>query len=436
MLKCQANHIFRNWAQTLKFRPKRLCMPETEADVVALVKEAGNQGKTVRTQGAGHSFSQLLATDDTLVSLDDMPTAVSVNGKLATVSAGIRLKDLIVELKNRGLALKNLGSITEQSIAGATSTGTHGSGLRLGSISTQIEEVRLVAGTGGIRTVKRSDGDLLDAASLGLGLLGIQTEVTLECVDHYQLEYNAYVTTFDHVLPHIDQLNQENVRVVLWWFLPPVGSRNCVILITKNPPGHPKGMLGNATDALPVLVTNLLGALPMDAEQLLGTFVLGAGPPQPGFKRIWTMTGDYDEILTLPLLPIFHRECEYAIPVRHTADALREMRKFLDEGDFTLRLPVEVRFVAADSALLSPANGRDVCYIGASTLDNATEVFERFEPLMKELEGRPHWGKNFTLTSEEVEGLYGAGYSRFKQIRRDFDPDGVFLNSFLADYFE
>ena len=434
-MNCKSQHTFRNWSHTIEFQPKRFCSPRSEADIVALVGAASLSRTKLRVQGAGPSFSQLLPTSGTLVTLDELPTTIAVNGRSATVSAGIRLKDLIKQLKKRGLGLRNLGSITEQSIAGATATGTHGTGLTLGSLATLIEGVRLVAGAGDVRTIDRTSGDLLGAARMSLGLLGVLTEVTLGCVDYYKLEYTAYLTKLDSVLPHLNTLAEENERVLLWWLVPPFGPRDCVVVITKNPPGHPSGILGSAQDAVGAVPAGLLlELLPQDGNRLAmlaGT----AGVPDHGFKRVWHRIDGYEDVLTLPLLPIFHRECEYAIPVSQVQEALIQMRKVFDEGDISLRLPVEVRFLASDSDFLSPSRGRDVAYIGASTLENATEVFERFEPLMKDLDGRPHWGKNFTLTRSEVSRMYGAGYTRFCEICRDYDPDQVFMNSFMSDFF-
>lgn len=435
-MNCESHHTFRNWSHTIEFRPKSFCKPENEADVISLVKAAARAGTKLRVQGAGHSFSQLLPTEGTLATLDEVPSAITVNGKSVTVSAGIRLEHLIKELKKRGLGLKNLGSITEQSIAGATATGTHGTGIRFGSLATQIDSLRLVTGTGDIRTITQADGDLLEAARMGLGLLGVVTEVTLACVDHFKLEYSAYVTKFDDVLPHISTLVKENERVLMWWLVPPFGPRDCVIVITKNPPGHPAGILGGAQDAVAPVAAGLLRALlPQDGNQL-AMLAATVGVPAAGFKKVWHKVDDYEDVLTIPLLPILHRECEYAVPVAQTQEALLGMRRVFDEGDISLRLPVEVRFLAADSTLLSPSRARDVAYIGASTLENATEVFERFEPLMKDLDGRPHWGKNFTLTRSEVRQMYGAGYKRFCDIRASLDPNGIFTNSFLSGFFD
>ncbi|MBX7184889.1 MAG: FAD-binding protein [Vicinamibacteria bacterium] len=435
----KTDHTFENWSDTIKFRPGLYGEPSTVVEIQQIVQQAANAGGKIRTQGAGHSFSQLLPTAGTLLSLDQLKLPIVENGAQVTVPGGIRLKDLIKELRKRGRGLRNLGSITEQSIAGATATGTHGTGLRLGAIHTQIAAMKLVDGQGQLRTIDGSGPKDLAAARLSLGALGIITEVTLETVPDYRLEYNAYLCRLDDVLGRIDQLNQENERMLFWWFLPPVGPRDCVILITKNPVGTPPGWLAAATD-LPGMsaLGGILRGRRLSVDTLLGVLggalghLAGAGP-----RRILHFVDDYDRVLTIPLLPVYHRECEYAIPAGRAWEALEGMRRVFDEGDVSLRLPVEVRFVAPDDALLSPSRDRasGVAYIGASTLENATEVFERFEPLMRGLEGRPHWGKNFTLRHADVEAMYPGSYSEFRAARASFDPKGVFSNSFLDELF-
>jgi FAD/FMN-containing dehydrogenase len=425
-----SSHAFENWAHTIQFRPERFCLPRTEEQIADFVKEARDAGKCVRTQGAGHSFSQLLHTSDTLVSLDRFERPITVQGDRVTVSGGMRLKCAIDEFRKRGRAFRNLGSITEQSIAGVFSTGTHGSGLRLGAISTQVVGVRLVTGNGDVHTIAESDARDLAAARINLGALGIITEVTLATIPDHQLEYSAYLTTLDEVLNEIDALNAENDRVVLWWLLMPIARRDTVVLITKNSVGGPRGVLARAR------VASGAGAqprrLPKGEKELRE---LSREAPVRGFTRIRHVVQNYDEALTIPLLPVYHRECEYAIPVEKTVAALKAMREVLEEGDFSLTLPVEVRFVAQDDILLSPCNAGPVGYIGASTMHNSTEVFERFEPLMRSLGGRPHWGKNFTLTQADVAAMYPGTYDAFRATRDQFDPKRVFANSMLKELF-
>jgi FAD/FMN-containing dehydrogenase len=339
---------------------------------------------------------------------------------------------LIENLAVDGLGMRNLGSITEQSIAGAISTGTHGTGLRLGNLSTSIVEMKLVTGTGDLVTIKETDGELLDAARVSLGALGIITEVTIQCVPIYDLEHSVYWCRFDDVIDEFATLNQENERFLIWWLVAPIGPKDNVIVVTMNPPGTPPGMLGQS-GSVPGETTDR-GPLPMDTNDLLSV-ILKLFPTKP-FHRILKQTGRYDRMLTIPLLPVFHREFEYAVPVENASEVLRLLRRIFDEGDLSTTLPVEVRYVAQDHSLLSPARGRNVCYIGVSTQPNANEVYARVEPIMKDFGGRPHWGKHFSLKRSEVEAMYPDSYDRFRKIRNDFDPEGVFANTLIRQLFD
>lgn len=432
MAECKTGHRFTNWAHTLEFKPRQFCKPKTQQALAGIVQAARARGGRVKTQGAGHSFSQLLPTDDTLVSLDDMQNdwiGVMPGGRVR-VPGGKRLKDLIRALKGEGLALRNMGSVTEQSIAGAAATGTHGTGIGLGSIATQIVSATLVDGRGDVVELAEGD-DRLRAASLGIGALGVVTEVVLDCVPMYELEYTAYVAKFDDVMPVLDRLLAENVRVLLWWLVP-LFDRDEVVVITKNPPGTPAGILGAASDHVRTPFGIPARSLGKDLDAFW-TFLAAQGRSAGKFRRIVRYTADYDEVLTLPLLPVFHTECEYAIPAANAAAALEKLRVIVEENDFELKLPVEVRWSAQDDRLISPSWDGPSCWIGASTQRNTAEVFARFEPLMLEFGGRPHWGKHFTLTRGQVQGMYGPRLDQFVAHRDAFDPDRVFANSFLTD---
>lgn len=234
----RTGYRFRNWSRTVEFRADRLVEPRSEAEIVEIVKEAREKGTTVRPVGSGHSFSQIVTTADTLLSLDEQEEAVSWNDNLVTVHAGMQLKDLIDVLKRLepSLALRNMGSVTEQTIAGAISTGTHGTGLGLGAMPTQVRVLRLVDGTGTVRSLDGSSMTELRAARLSLGMLGIITHVTLECVPYYEVDYDVYLCDFDEIIDDIDELSEENERVLLWWHIPFFLTRK-VAVVTKNRAG-------------------------------------------------------------------------------------------------------------------------------------------------------------------------------------------------------
>ncbi len=425
---CESGHVFANWAHTITCAPRQYCQPSNEGEVVALVKQALANGTRVRTVGAGHSWAPLVVTKDALVNLDKLQGIVSVDESALTASvhAGTRLKNLTPLLADRGLGMRNLGSIRQQSLAGAVSTGTHGTGLRIGNIPTQIVGLKLVTGNGDVVSLKPSDGDAFQAARISLGALGIVTEVTLQCVKNYDLEFTATWCKFDDVLPQIESLNAKNTRVRIWWLVPPggPGAHDDMIVSTMNevPEGAPK----RAGDALK-----------LDLDDLLKKRPRGGG----SCVEFLRFTKNYVDVLSVPLLPVFHRECEYAIPVENTVEALRALRRTLDEGDLALKLPIEIRFVAGDDILVSPVRKEQAfgekgfCYIGCSTQDNATEVFQRFEPIAKKLGGRPHWGKCYSLTQAEAAAMYPDSYDRFKKVRKDLDPKGVFANELIDRLF-
>jgi FAD/FMN-containing dehydrogenase len=435
MATFETNHTFRNWADTLSFKPERYCQPDNEAEVVSIVKDALAHGGRIRTTGAGHSWSHFVVTDKTLLQLDKLNDALiaDVPNLRYTVQGGVRLKNLIGMLGKVNLGLKNIGSITEQSIAGATATGTHGTGIRLKNLSTSIVGMHLVTGTGDVLKITETDTDLLNAARVNIGALGIVTQVTLACVPHYELENTTYFCKFDTVIDKLDQLNQENERFLLWWLVAPFGPKDNVVVVTMNPPGTSVGLLGQA--AVAVAGGSGQGPLPMDTNDVLN--VLSKLLPQPApFQKLLTRKGKWNEMLTIPLIPVFHREFEYAIPAERTAEALRGLRAIFEEGDVSTTLPVEVRYVAKDDSLLSPARGRDVCYIGVSTQPNANEVYSRVEPLMKDLGGRPHWGKHFSLRRSEVEAMYPDSLDTFRKLRKQLDPKGVFANTLVKEFFD
>jgi FAD/FMN-containing dehydrogenase len=426
MQGCSPNYTFHNWAQTITCKPQSYCQPDTEADVEQIVTQAISNNKRVRIVGAGHSWAPLALTRDILVNLDKLTAVLQLvmPSMKVKVQSGIRLKNLIPRLRLDNLGLKNIGSIMEQSIAGAISTGTHGTGLTLSNIGTQIVAVRLVTGTGNTIDITESDPDRLNAARLSLGALGIITEVTIQCVPDYELEFAAYWTKFDTIVDQMETIAQQNTRVKFWWLIPPIGPKDNVIMTTENPVGTTPPPPGPP-----------LAGLPMDTIGLLSNFfnlITGGGS---GMQPFLTYTGNYEQVLTILLLPVPHRECEYAIPFGKTAEALRAIKRFVDEGDLSMTLPLEVRFVAKDDTLLSPAYHQDVVYIGVATQPNANEVIERFEPIVKRLGGRPHWGKCFSLTRAEAEAMY-PGYQKFRTIRNQLDPNGVFSNEFLRYYFD
>jgi len=441
----ETGQVFRNWDGTLECRPERLCRPESEDEVVKIVHEASNAGGTVRAFGAGHSWSPLVPTDHTLINLDKLDRVISIDSerRQVTVQAGIRLRELNRFLIKEGLGMRNLGSIGEQSIAGAISTGTHGTGLKFGGLHTQIVGMNLVTGEGRLLSIsKEKDPELLEAARVSLGALGIITQVTIECVPYYNLERKARPLPFDEALNQIDALVNDNDRVRLYWF----PYTDVVQVATMNRTDRPATQRNRYKEWFTNVVVRrelmeLLVETGYDLYQLPGLDVhidvtddINRFMARVGWVRE-ELVAPYDYVLNIPMPPE-HQECEYAVPVERAAEAVRLTRRIIEENDYHVNFPVEVRFVAADEAMLSPAYGRDICYVGAYTFGEefARPLFDRFEREMKKLNGRPHWGKHLNLTREEARELYPA-YDRFNEIRQELDPKGTLANEFIREVF-
>lgn len=437
MSEGRSDYLFKNWDETLTCEPRAYHQPETEDEVVAIVKQVAARRGTLRAVGAGHSWSPLVPTDDTLINLDELKQLIAVDPERhrVTVQAGIRLKDLNEVLANHGLALANLGSITEQSIAGAMSTATHGSGLHLPNLPAQVAALRLVTADGRIRDISaEADAELLSAARVSLGALGVVTQVTLQCVPAYRILREAYPLPFDEALAQLDQILQRNERVRLYWF----ANTDVIQVITYNRterPVTPRNAVQTWFREV-FLQHDFLQLLTQNGYAFPG---LVMGINQFAAKVGWVKEERVDRsdlALTIPMPPP-HQETEYALPVARTAEAVRKLRHLIERAEFKVNFPLEVRFVAADDIMLSPTYQQPSCYLGGYTygVQFAREFFAGFEGLMRYLGGRPHWGKHMTVSAEDLRRIYPR-YDRWNEIRRALDPHGVFANAFIRDLFD
>lgn len=432
----QTGHVFHNWDRTLECTPRRYFQPHCEAEVIQVVRAANAANETVRVVGAGHSWSPLVLTQDNLLNLDHLNQLVSIDADKmqVTVGAGIRLKHLNELLAQHGLALANLGSVAEQSVAGAISTGTHGTGVRYGNLSTQIVALNFVTGDGRLMHIAAErDAELMRAARVSLGALGVITQVTIQCVKAHRIELRSDVQPFEHVLDRMEQLVNDNDRVRMYWY-PGTDVFYINTLNQTNEPLTPhqpiKEWLNN------VAIRHDLMEFFLKSGSAFPALVNPINRMQAaiGFTRERRVARS-DLALTIPM-PAAHQETEYAVPIEHTVRAIRATRELIERNNYRANVPVEVRFVAHDDSMLSPAYGRDVAYIGAYTYGQrfARDYFAAFERAMKELGGRPHWGKILTLKLGEARAMYPL-YNRFNQIRQELDPGNTFANQFIRELF-
>jgi len=417
------------WGRTHRSHPTTIARPTSEAEVVQLLHDAGQQ--PVRAHGALHSWSDAALTDGVAVSLDGLAGIVRVEGRRVTVRAGTRLRDLNRLLVPHGLAMPILGSVDPQSVAGAVSTGTHGSSRRHGNLASIVRGLRLVAGTGEVLDVQEGD-EHLDALRVGLGATGILTELTLDVVPAFRLREVAVPMPIDEAVERVEELSQQAEFVKLWW-LPHTG-KAVVFAADRTDAPSTFSSLGRWVDEQVVNRVAFRGALA--ASRLAPSLVhpinrlVGAAYFRP-HERV----GRSFEVFHLAMPPV-HREMEYALPVEKTREALHGFVEWVRRDDVRVNFIAEVRFVEADGGWMSPAHGHDVCQLGAYMANSADlpTYFHGFEQRMLDLGGRPHWGKEFDADGATVRSRYPRADDWWALVRQ-LDPAGRFRNRFTDRVF-
>lgn len=420
-----------NWAGNVRFTPAQVAYPETEAEIRQLVLTAANVRKRIRVIGSGHSFTDLCSTDGVLVSLDNYQGLLSVDHARhqATVKAGTKLKFLGELLYKEGLAMENLGDIDAQSIAGTISTGTHGTGISFGTISTQVVRLRLINGKGEVMDCSPTENaNLFKAAQVSLGVLGIITEVTLQCVPSYKLLIRNQKESLDQVLATLEARKQHNRNFEYYW-LPYTNTAwtKSTNVVEEGEPDRDTAL-------------NYLSELILEnyAFQALCEFARFFPSQNRTVSRIVAQSVptlqklNYSHKVYATLRLVKFTEMEYNIPAEVYQDVMKEVVRTVNSGKFAIHFPIENRWVRGDDILLSPAYGRDSAYIACHVYhkkDNRA-YFKALEAIFCAYGGRPHWGKLHTLTAQRAAKIY-PGYAAFCAIRREQDPDGIFMNAHL-----
>jgi L-gulonolactone oxidase len=423
---------WRNWGRTQTCSPIERAYPSTEADIQRVVTDAAAAGRRVKVVGAGHSFTDVACTDGVLISLDGYDEVLAVDSakRTVTVQAGIRIKKLNAELARVGLAMSNLGDIAYQSIAGAVSTATHGCGIRFGNLATFLKELTLVRADGSVlRCSPELDDVTFKAAQVSLGALGVISTVTLQCEPAFNLQAIEEGADLTETLAALDEHIESNEHFEFFWF--PYTSRigmkrNNRTTDAPTPVKHWKDFRNE------ILETNLAFGLICRYGRARPTKIPGLMKTiAPGKGRIRKIARS-DRIFASPRLVRFS-EMEYAIPREHAKEALTRVRKMIDErADLSVNFPVEVRFVAADDITLSPAHGRETCYIAVHMYRGMDyrPYFRGVEEIMTSYDGRPHWGKLHFRDAASLSKTYPR-WEDFIDVRNKLDPGGVFRNAYL-----
>ena len=423
---------WRNWGRSQETTPEFVSKAASTSDVVDTVAFARDRNLTIKPIGAGHSFSGIAATEGVQLDISAMDGVVNTDGNLVTLGAGTNLYQLPALLGAHGLALENMGDIDRQTVAGAISTGTHGTGASFGGIATQVEAMTIVTASGEVMKVSKDENpELLPAARVGLGALGVVTDVTLRCVPDFVMHAVEVKEPLDSVLDDWSARASGVDHFEFYWF-PHTGSA-----MTKSNSRMPADT--------PRVLQNKFGAW-VDEELMangiyvamcqLGRLAPGLTPPLNRLAESAyasrDVTDGWHQVFTSPRRVRF-REMEYSIPVEAIPDAVRAVRKLIDDRKWKVTFPLEVRVAAADENWLSTAYGRQAGYVAVHRYyrEDPTEYFTAVEHIMRSFDGRPHWGKMNYRTADDLRPAYPK-FDDFVAVRNRLDPDRVFANDYLT----
>jgi len=408
--------------------------PRTSAAVQRAVVAAAGSGIPIKAVGAGHSFSAIAVAPGVLLELDDLSGLVDADAEtgLATFRAGTPLHRIPKLLAPYGLAMANLGDIDRQTLAGALSTGTHGTGIRHGGLATQVRGVTLVTGTGDVIRVDQSENaELLPAAALGLGALGVLTEVTLQCVPVFALQAVERAEPLDDVLDTLLDRVRAADHVEFYWF------PHTRIAATKTN----RRMSADTPLARRSVVSRVVDDIVLEGGVFRATCALGVALPAliPAVNALAARLmgdGEYTDLshrVFVSRRTVRFREMEYALPAEDVPAALREIQGMIAARRWRISFPIEVRFAAADDLWLSTAYGRETGYIAVHRYhrEDPSAYFAAVEDIMRGFGARPHWGKMHTAEAAALEGLYPR-FADFVRIRDRLDPRRVFANPYLS----
>ena len=430
---------FSNWAGQYGCTPARVHHAASAADVAAAIAAATQAGRQLRVLGAGHSPSDIAMSDEDLLLLDGMTRILSVdvpNGRVR-VQAGASLGDIARAADAAGLAFPVLGSIDAQTIAGATATATHGTGAAFGVLSSLIVDLDLVTPSGAsLHCSEESHSDVWHAARCGLGAIGVITAMTLQLCPAFDLDVTERQTSLEAALDALPQSLHE-VDHYRFWYLPH-SDRVWDWRATRGAPEHLAPAKRQPLAAW--WHDSFIGYHLFQALLFAGSFLPSLIPAINRWytARMFTAPkrarGPSHSMFTFDCLFRQH-VTEWAIPVEHTATAMRELRRLIESNGFRVHLPIEVRFTRRDDIWLSPCQGRDSCYIGIIAYlayGRGTEheaYFAAFEALMASLDGRPHWAKRFGPEAGWLAGQY-PHWADFQAVRRRLDPHGLLANAY------
>jgi L-gulono-1,4-lactone dehydrogenase len=420
---------WRNWAGNQTAGGVTVIEPRGTEEIVAAVQLAAREGRRVKAIGSGHSFTAIGRPEGVQVRLTRHDALLKLDGdaRLVTVQAGMPLHKLNALLAQHGLAMPNLGDIDQQTVAGAISTGTHGTGARYSTLASCVEAVKLVTGSGEILEVGKND-EIFPAVRLSLGALGVLVEVTLRCVEAFTLLADERPMPLTEVLAGVDEWIPANDHVEFYWY--PYTDR-AQLKINNPVPADDRPLSGFRGWLDDEFLSN---------KVFQGVCKLGQAVPAtvPAISAIAaraltarTYTDRSYRVFCTPRRVHF-TEMEYEIPRAALPEVIGALPKVIEGLPFKVQFPVEVRFTGPDDVWLSHGYGRDSAYVAVHQFIGSPyePYFRAVEAICEPLGGRPHWGKLHYRTAETLRPAYEK-FDDFVAVRDRLDPARVFTNDYL-----
>ncbi|MFE2443421.1 D-arabinono-1,4-lactone oxidase [Stenotrophomonas sp. NPDC087984] len=430
-MKTVRSSVWRNWAGNVTARPVRSVAPSSTQELAEVVRRAAAEGLKVKAVGSGHSFTTTAATDGLLIRPDRMAGVRGLDREAGTVTvaAGTPLRQLNETLSAHGLSLANMGDIMEQTVAGATATGTHGTGRDSASIAAQIKGLELVTADGSVlRCSAAENPEIFAAARIGLGALGVVSAITFAVEPEFLLTAREEPMPFDRVMADFERLVAENEHFEFYWF-PHTGNCNTKRNNRSTGPAAPVGRVSGWVDD--ELLSNGIFQVACSVGRAVPATIPGIAKISSRALSARTYTDIPYKVFTSPRRVRF-LEMEYAVPREAAVTALRELKSTVDRSGLRVSFPVEVRTAPADDIALSTAAGRETAYIAVHLYRGTPHraYFTAAEQIMIAHGGRPHWGKLHSRDAGYLSGVYPR-FGEFTAVRDRLDPDRLFTNDYL-----
>ncbi|NQW59954.1 FAD-binding protein [bacterium] len=421
-----------NWAGNQRATPQTWVKPKSLGEIAAAVGEASAQGRKVKVIGSGHSFTGAAVAQGVLLDLSHMCRVVSGPNEdgVVEVEAGITLSALNEYLFLQGRALQNLGDISYQTVSGAISTGTHGTGVHIGGLAQQVVGLTLVDGQGNIVEINEEDA-LLHFVRVGVGALGVIGHVKIRTVPKFALHVEEKPMRLSFVLDNLEDLVSRNDHFEFFWIphtkwaLTKQNNRTDLPLapIPSLKKWWQKSFMENTAFGMVCRLGKLFPAL----IPRLATALPGSGSTSYVDESFRVFASERK---------VKFVEMEYAIPYEHCRSAIEDMERVIFEKNYKVSFPVEVRFTAGDDNVLSTAHARQSAYIAVHMYKGCDygPYFASVAEIMAKYEGRPHWGKMHFLSNEQLSRLYPR-WAEFLAVRDKLDPQRTFHNDYLDQVF-